>query len=778
MPKIPFTVSARTARLIGRENVANAEGALIELIKNCYDADSDNSIILIDRTQNQIIIFDMGDGMNNKIIREQWMTIGTDDKLYNATTTSGRIKSGAKGIGRFALDRLGNKCTMLTFPKNKNLGYRWKVDWGHFEVKDGSGKNVKINDVYAELYSISKTGYLDSIKKAITNEPFIEILTEINDKEPITHGTALIISDIRDDWKKESIEKVFSTLELLNPPDGAKKMNIWLLDADDPLQYGLIENDNFKDYDYKLTATYKKNKDFNINIDIHRNEFDYNLIPKNLFEYPDMQDFPFDEETFITEHFNIKRTFFQLLKGYKDGKDLAKNIGDFTFTFYFLKNTFTKDDRAKFYYKEFLGSRSKWLEKFGGIKLYRDEFRVRPYGEMNTQSYDWLMLGERFGLNPAAVSRKGSRVRPNQVAGIIKFSRIDNPYLEDKSNREGIQDSETFDLFKNILIGIIKVQEDDRSTIGFNLNKLFDDFNEDDKNIADSEKIADEDENENETQEETKSKNETLKKGVKARDKKIKDQEDELATSRAMASAGIMISSFSHEFHGLRNNLISRVSLLDRKIKKVVNESMSDAEDIRKIDREIEKFHSQDQKLKQWIDFAIGLTKKDRRKNKKINLVDYFNNFKDTWDENLFKERNINFRFDFDQNDKNFLNTNISELDLDTIFDNLITNSIEAFTKNGGIIGNRNIDVHLSLEKRQIKIKYCDNGPGIDNAYININDILKPFETSKTDDLGNQIGTGLGMWLIKSAVDSNKGKMLLTKPKKGFQVEFWLKKIN
>ena len=133
MAKISFSVSARTARLIGRENVANAEGALFELVKNCYDADSKVAIVLIDKKNDSVFIIDSGDGMAEDIILNQWMTIGTDNKLTNATTLSGRVKAGAKGIGRFALDRLGEKCTMITYPGK--AGYKWVVDWSDFEGK-------------------------------------------------------------------------------------------------------------------------------------------------------------------------------------------------------------------------------------------------------------------------------------------------------------------------------------------------------------------------------------------------------------------------------------------------------------------------------------------------------------------------------------------------------------------------------------------------------------------------------------------------------------------
>jgi signal transduction histidine kinase len=775
MANIPFSVSARTARLIGRENVANAEGALIELVKNCYDADSENAMILIDKKLNRIVIMDTGEGMHGNIITEQWMTIGTDDKLYNAITSTGRIKSGAKGIGRFALDRLGEKCTMLTFPKNGQNGFKWIVDWNQFEEKDQKGRNVKINDVYAQLNEIENSNYKSEIEKVVGDNNILEIINGIDIKKPITHGTCLIIENLRDKWSDTSVSKVFQTLELLNPPEGLSKINIWLLSSDEPGKYGLVSNDEFLDYDYKLVARYKKNDEYNIDIEVNRNEFDINLIPRQLFDFDEMKEFPYDFESFQKEKFHLNRTFHQLLKVSADKTGLFKNIGDFEFTFYFLKKTMQSENQEKYYYKSFLGNRANWIEKFGGIKLYRDDFRIRPYGELNTQAYDWLMLGERFGQNPAGFSRRGSRVRPNQVAGVVKLSRIDNPHLEDTSNREGIQNSDTFELFKNLLIGIIRVQEDDRSTIGFNLDRLFSLLNETENDITESEEIANEKPNLIETPEEIKQKNEKLKRGVKAISQKLVEKEDELATSRAMASAGIMISSFSHEFHGIKNNLTSRIFLLKNKLNSVLPEDeLKTSQTGVKLLDEIEKLYKQDQKIKQWIEFAIGLTKKNRRTNKLIDFVEYFNQFEKTWNENLFLERNISFSVNYIGGAENTYKTKISELDLDTIFDNLITNSIEAFQK-AGVSGDRTINIQIELENNWVKVTYSDNGPGIDSTYLNINKIFIPFETSKNDDLGNPIGTGLGMWLVKSAIDSNKGKVLLSKPSKGFKIEFWFK---
>src|SRR5690606_4835469 len=193
--KIPFKVSARTAKLIGLENFSTEEGAVIELVKNTYDADANNCILIFDlkikkekvknedgteteiekfeKENSSIYIIDNGIGMNDKIIQNQWMTIGTDNKLYEHTTEKGRVKTGAKGIGRFALNRLGMLTDLTSRPTNleiietenavhseaveessktklipntDNLGFEWTVDW-----KDFDKIGATVSDVEAVL---------------------------------------------------------------------------------------------------------------------------------------------------------------------------------------------------------------------------------------------------------------------------------------------------------------------------------------------------------------------------------------------------------------------------------------------------------------------------------------------------------------------------------------------------------------------------------------------------------------------------------------------------
>lgn len=205
--KIPFTASARTAMLIGSENFSNPEGAIIELVKNTYDADSPCCYILFDGAENQysdIYIIDYGCGMDVDTIIDCWMQIGTDDKQNHIETATGRIKSGAKGIGRFALNRLGEQAIMYTYKEGGNA-YAWKVDWKDFNVP---GK--RINDIMADLETVSLT---------MIQEKLLNLSKHFKISLPIfTKGTILNIKYLADSWSEDSFDLFQNTpfLDCLN----------------------------------------------------------------------------------------------------------------------------------------------------------------------------------------------------------------------------------------------------------------------------------------------------------------------------------------------------------------------------------------------------------------------------------------------------------------------------------------------------------------------------------------------------------------------------------
>ena len=125
--EIGFDVDAYTARLIGRENVSKLEGAVFEIVKNAYDADASVCCLYYSNTEERIYILDNGCGMKEEVLRTHWMTIGNSSKKTSYITKNGRIQTGAKGIGRFALDRMSDQCDMLTISDEGSL--EWIVDW-------------------------------------------------------------------------------------------------------------------------------------------------------------------------------------------------------------------------------------------------------------------------------------------------------------------------------------------------------------------------------------------------------------------------------------------------------------------------------------------------------------------------------------------------------------------------------------------------------------------------------------------------------------------------
>lgn len=119
MAKMKYKMSSRATILLGRESVSRVDGAIIELVKNTYDADAEFCYLCFDVEHDRIYILDNGAGMTKDTIETCWMLIGTDNKRVEYLSTKNRVKSGEKGIGRFALDRLGSRCKMYKAQQRK-----------------------------------------------------------------------------------------------------------------------------------------------------------------------------------------------------------------------------------------------------------------------------------------------------------------------------------------------------------------------------------------------------------------------------------------------------------------------------------------------------------------------------------------------------------------------------------------------------------------------------------------------------------------------------------
>ena len=852
--QIPFRVSSRTARLIGRENIATSKGAIIELVKNGYDADSQASIVYFDNqystVQNEITetfyeslikkgissdllekiyvkdddnfilsstlededkikfknllskfstlyIIDFGEGMTQNIIRNHWMTIGTDNKATDFFTKSGRVKAGAKGIGRFALDKLGSRCEMTTIfnpashEKDVDIngletnftGYRWIVNWEDFE-----GTFKTIDSVSALLTGINTS----SINKIIDDIDFD--FSKMSSTVDMNFGTVLKISELRDNWEDFFVSQVYSDLEVLVPPKETGGFEIYVFSSLLPNGYGEVLGSLCDDYDYKLIAVADENQ--NVKIKIFRNEYDVELIPSDFFQREKMTLYPYTKQDFSRGYWEIEKTFSQLLKGFKaiDEDNIFDNIGIFEFSFYFLKRSSNSHDAARFFNRSFMSNNRKdWLNKFGGIKLFRDNFRVRPYGEVKDASFDWLSLGSRKTNNPAGVAKEegGYKVEPDNVAGAIKISRLTNVDFEDKSSREGLQENKTFQIFKLLLTSIIAEFEEDRSYIAREMAD-YDNIKfgpERDRKKAEElakkilaasrEKKQRKEENsqleikdqestdtgsENTQQSQDDEEKEILASEIERKDEEIEKLKDEQKVLRGLASSGIVLASFSHDLSKLNDVLSSRTDKLKSLLVQKISESeYKDIEDRKNPYVQIERIKKQDLKLQNWLNFSLGATRKDKRKRKQLFLKKYFADFKSDWS-TVLENRAI----ELDLSDIEDLDLRVFEIDFDSIFNNLIVNTIDAFNISKDA-RNRLVKIHVSSNDKSLIIEYFDNGPGISKDIDKPEIIFEPlFTTRRNPYTGEEEGTGLGMWLIKSIVEENDGIIKLLFPNVGF----------
>ncbi|TAN01565.1 MAG: GHKL domain-containing protein [Chitinophagaceae bacterium] len=809
--KIPFKVSARTAKLIGLENFSTEEGAIIELVKNTYDADANNCILIFDlknkrvkvknddgveieiekfdKENSCIYIIDNGIGMNDKIIQNQWMTIGTDNKLYEHTTAAGRVKTGAKGIGRFALNRLGMLTNMTSLPilleedmekevngdnskeipNSNNIGFEWTVDW-----KDFDRKGAIVSDVEAVL---SEKKNLNLKQEFSSRFSLYKKINEVFDRINFKSGTIIEITELNDEWNEDKLRKLFGNLEMLLPPEGQNDFGIDLFLLSDIEEFGTVKRAYYDDYDYKVKATYNYHNNKMLKIELSRNELDVDVLENRyaeVFEFNMMKNSPYRLEDFKKGTIEIDIPIDKLTSDKVDN-DLLERVGQFDFTFYFLKNTISddkeEDDLKKYPYKSIdSAARKSWLKKFGGIRIFRDDFRIRPYGEKGD---DWLRLGERQAQNPGGVGQRsgGYKIRPNQIAGTIKISRIHNASFQDKSGREGIIENEEFELFKNILLDIISFFEKDRNVVMYNLSQLYSIRNEEAEKLRkakeEAEKIRkqkeEKEKNNARTEPQTQSKNkssdqkgyseseERMAEGIFILEKDNEKKDDELMLLRSLASIGLIISSFAHEVRSLRARLIPRTTFLVNELKNYLNEEEL-AKNIDKDDNPfymIDLMREEDVKLKHWLDYSLSTLKIDKRERKNLDFSQYFENFKANWSKAL-EQRNINL--ELKKLDTNEHVIRAFEVNMDSIFNNLLSNSINAHY--GYNKEEKKIEISWQKKGEDIEIIFSDNGRGLDKKYKdNPEEIFNLNESSKTDSKGNKIGTGLGLYIVKSIIE-------------------------
>lgn len=412
-----FKTRARVLHQLGEQLIKSEGIALLELIKNSYDADaSECDVTMYDPSSvknGKIVIVDDGEGMSKQILSKVWLEVGTSfkddlkkDKKTYRTNNFKRLRLGEKGIGRLGVHRLGRQIEIIT----KKEGYeasRLFIDWDKIEqVTYLEDVPVVIEDADASKYKFKKG-----------------------------HGTKIIIEKLRVPWTRKMARDCARSITSLNSPFEVKdnfrvgfeiKGQNWLdglLIFKDIEQYKLfsfnltIENDKISDFDYKFVP--------------------WETMPKLKPRHLTMAD---------KEISKLARMV------YKDGReykpiDLSQySIGKVRFEgIIFDRDTRTLDLGVQ----DKLGLK-KYLDTNGGIRVFRDNMRVMDYGEPGN---DWLDLGGR------RINLPTKRISNNIILGAVYLDREKSTDLQEKANREGFVENEAYDeLIKAIRFAIDRIE--------------------------------------------------------------------------------------------------------------------------------------------------------------------------------------------------------------------------------------------------------------------------------------------------------------------------------
>lgn len=749
MSKVYFDVDAYTARLIGRENVSRLEGAVSELVKNTYDADASCCILYYENSTQTLYLADNGCGMTSDIIKKHWMTIGNSSKKKTYLSKKGRIQTGAKGIGRFALDRIGDRCTMYTKSATETL--EWSVDWSNF--RDGT----PLTSVEANLETVSYTAaefVVDAVN--LDFQRFIQEKFQEN-------CTIFRICPVRDQWNEKQIKKMRGNLSTLIPQEISEIFNIYFFEEFTKTEDArLIPEVSDSSCDYKLSFEVVGDK---VHVAISRNEFDFKSKREIVIEEAGFT--AADKEYFCGRDIIYELSFRDFMSSRK--VVIENTIGDFSGVFLFSKRLQQGAEKEKYFYKSGNQADLPWK----GVRIYRDNFRVRPYGDPDSSAYDWLLLSNRKAKSPAAPSHTAGkwRVAADQICGTVLISRT-NITLPDQANREGFVETPEFSVLKNFLLAVIQLFESDRQYVFKKLNAYYEKTHPTQQFETEITQKAAFVEAQKKQDGNTLSQNAAL--GVQTtveaskaqavidqRDAQIRSLENENQLLRALATIGIITNTYVHEIRGSTNTLGLKIVM--------AKEELEYDKNIEGALKYIDEAITCQQSFGSWFKVTIESVKKDRRTMKDVNLPQLLENLKASW-EDTCPDTEISVECDP-------ITFRCFPYEIESMVNNLVANSTSAFKSVNQV--ERKIHIKVCQRDNFIDIFYQDNGPGLSTKYKKNPDlIMDAMETDKMDADGEIIGTGMGMWIIGKTVRDYKGTIDLSEnidAEVGFHVTMSLK---
>jgi signal transduction histidine kinase len=401
-----FKTNVLIKNLVGKDLINDDNIAIVELVKNSYDANSDGVIVKftefsdkeVSTESSQLIIVDEGVGMDITDIKDKWLNMAYSEKKL-VDQENGAYLAGNKGIGRFSCDRLGEQLDLLTRKKGNDL-IHLHIEWRDFEIEGNKDLTIQEIPLKANLIDDAEAAKLAGLPSFPKN------------------GTILVISKLRSTWNRERLKETKTSLEKFLNPNQLFLRNRFKITLSVP---GLEKEDKEKKYPEKIN-TEIKNQIFD------KLKFNSTYIDTKVSD---------DNETVNFSLFHEGDKVFELIE-----KNVSYPLLAGSHAVIYYLNTYKKA-----YFKRQTGVR---LVDFGSIFLFLNGFRIAPYGDRGN---DWLGLDNRKSQGTAR--HLGNR----EVVGRIEVIGSEKKF-KPISSREGLKKTDAVvQLQEGLVLDVIRKLE-------------------------------------------------------------------------------------------------------------------------------------------------------------------------------------------------------------------------------------------------------------------------------------------------------------------------------
>ena len=695
--------TGRLIMAIGKDLIKDLPAAMVELVKNSYDADATYVKITYKKTNSglKIIVEDDGHGMSQETVIGAWMVPSTDYKLKMKKSPKGRIYQGRKGIGSYAVSLLGNKLELITIKDSiKTLA---SFDWSEFNSEK------KLSEIPI-MITTSKTNEHSGTMLAITNEYGNNITDEIKESDvlKIEKELSKLLSNI-DDFKIEVCYDNFYT-------DSKKNITkaISQLELDDAWHYRLTGKVN-SDFSYELYYYNFYTKEEKL----FKSSFaDDKILIESMASCGDIY---IDYRVYDKDPFGI-----EVIMNFINGNQNTK-----------LSKTDIKN----------------MLIDQSGISIYRNDFRIRPYGD---KGFDWLNLDSKRVQNPSM------SIGSEQINGRISIESEEVSGLKEKSARDGLYENVNYFVLQRIADLSLNLLQRER----FNyrqkktkkkpnaIDKLFDftHINEKmEKAVEKAYKNIKKDPDK--TEEQINILNQEISKEIKILEKEKEEEflevKETIAIYQKHTTLGNVISVVLHEGRKPLSWYTNKLPQMNRKLKKFEGEKNISSLVYQDLSSDIEKLNNEAKQMSDFFKRLDPLASNKQKKKRKVNISEKISSVVGIF-ESTIEAQDIKIEYNMDKT----IMLDIIEDDLYMALTNIIDNAV--FWVQYSKFKDKLIKINLYGNADDINIEIYDNGPGIPTEDIVDNLLFLPGFSRKNIVL-EENGTGLGLSIAGEAIQRNQG---------------------